>query len=152
MNYSMTERNMFTSKVHDNLDVLQSKLTNWITNQGTNKILYKITQKINVIEVVNKATSEVKEKWKTWRALRMKKFRQMRMQNIWVNIWGYSSFYQIRHLRDRCKINVFFRLCTSLAKSYDMSKFKMFTQNLQNWDNYSSVCIVIYKDLPNFTF
>jgi hypothetical protein len=82
LNFSVTEIDTLTSKVHENLDVLQSKWPNAITNQRKNKIWDKITQEINAIGVANRTTSEVKEKWKNLTSSAKKKFadvnRQMR--------------------------------------------------------------------------
>ena len=60
----MTEIDTLTSKVHKNLDVLQSKLTNATTNQRKNKIWDNITKEINAIGVASRTTSKIKEKWK----------------------------------------------------------------------------------------
>ncbi len=68
------------SKVHENLDILQSKLTNAITNQRTNKIRDNITKQINAIGVVNRTTSEVKEKWKNLTSSAEKNFADVNRQ------------------------------------------------------------------------
>ena len=59
---NLTEIDMLTSKVQENLDVLQSKVTNVITNQRKNKIWDNITKEINAIGVANRTASEIKEK------------------------------------------------------------------------------------------
>ena len=59
---NLTEIDMLTSKVQENLDVLQSKLTNAITNQRKNKIWDNITKEIRAIGVANRTASEIKEK------------------------------------------------------------------------------------------
>ncbi len=71
---------MLTSKVHENLNILQSKLTNAITNQRKNKISDNITKEINTIGVANRTTSEVKEKWKNLTSSAKKTFAEVNRQ------------------------------------------------------------------------
>ena len=81
LNFTVTEIDLLTSKVPENL-VLQSKLTNAITNQRKNKIWDNITKEINAIGVANRTASEIKEKWKNLTSSAKKTFanvnRQMR--------------------------------------------------------------------------
>ena len=51
LNFTVAEIDTLTSKVHENLDVLQTKLTNATTNQRKNKIWDNITKEINTIGV-----------------------------------------------------------------------------------------------------
>ena len=53
LNFSVAEIDTLTSKVHENLDVLQSKLTNATTNQRKNKIWDSIAKEINAIGVAS---------------------------------------------------------------------------------------------------
>ena len=66
--------------VHENLNILQSKLTNAITNQRKNKIWDNITKEINAIGVANRTTSEVKEKWKNLTSSAKKTFAEVNRQ------------------------------------------------------------------------
>ena len=82
LNFILTEIDLLTSKVQKNLDVLQSKLTNAITNQKKNKIWDNINNEINAIGVANRTASEIKEKCKNLTSSAKKTFahvnRQMR--------------------------------------------------------------------------
>ena len=82
LNFTVAEIDTLTSKVHENLDVLQSKLTNATTNQRKNKIWDNMTKEINAIGVASRTTSEIKEKWKNLTSSARKMFadvnRQMR--------------------------------------------------------------------------
>ena len=82
LNFILTEIDLLTSKVQENLDVLQSKLTNAITNQRKNKIWDNINNEINAIGVANRTASEIKEKCKNLTSFAKKTFanvnRQMR--------------------------------------------------------------------------
>ena len=62
LNFTVTEIDTLTSKVHENLDVLQSKLTNAITNQRKNKIWDDVTKEINAIGVAYRTANEIKGK------------------------------------------------------------------------------------------
>ena len=64
LNFTVSEIKILTSKVEENLDVIQSKLTNSVTNQRKNRIWDDITREINAVGVANRTTHEVKEKWK----------------------------------------------------------------------------------------
>ena len=72
--------NILTSKVEENLDVIQSKLTNSVTNQRKNKIWDDITREINAVGVVNRTAHEVKEKWKNLTSTAKKRFSDIRRQ------------------------------------------------------------------------
>ncbi|XP_028407876.1 nuclear apoptosis-inducing factor 1-like [Dendronephthya gigantea] len=82
LNFTVTEIDTLTSRVQENLGLIQSKLTNAVTNQKKNKIWENITKEINAIGVANRTTSEIKEKWKNLTSSAKKTFadvnRQMR--------------------------------------------------------------------------
>lgn len=80
LNFTVSEMNILTDKIEDNLQVLQSKLTNSITNQRKNKIWDSITRDVNAIGVANRTTHEVKEKWKNLTSSAKKKFSDIRRQ------------------------------------------------------------------------
>jgi hypothetical protein len=50
LNFTVSEINILTSKVEENLDIIQSKFTNSVTNQRKNKIWDNITKEVNAIE------------------------------------------------------------------------------------------------------
>ena len=51
MNFSVSEINKITEKVEENLDVIQSILTNSITNKKKQAICAKITAEVNLVDV-----------------------------------------------------------------------------------------------------
>lgn len=80
LNFTVSEMNILTDKIEDNLQVLQSKLTNSITNQRKNKIWDSITRDVNAIGVANRTMHEVKEKWKNLTSSAKKTFSDIRRQ------------------------------------------------------------------------
>ena len=46
LNFTVSEINILTSKVKENLDIIQSKFTNSVTNQRKNKIWDNITKEV----------------------------------------------------------------------------------------------------------
>ncbi len=75
LNFTVSEINILTSKVEENLDIIQSKFTNSVTNQRKNKLWDNITKEVNAIGVASRTTHEVKEKWKNLKALPRKGFQ-----------------------------------------------------------------------------
>jgi len=63
-NFSPTEIATLTEKVEENLAILQSKLTNSITNQKKNELWSKIAAAVNAVGTEKRTLNEVKEKWK----------------------------------------------------------------------------------------
>ena len=56
-------------KVEENLTIIQSKLTNSVTNQKEkNEIWCKIVDAANAVGVAQRMTTEVREKWKNLHA------------------------------------------------------------------------------------
>lgn len=82
LNFTVMEMDTLTSKVHENLDVLQLKLTNAITNQRKKKIWDNLTKEINAIGVANWTTSEIKEKQKNLTSSAKKKIADVNRQ-VW---------------------------------------------------------------------
>ena len=80
LNFTVSEINILTSKVEENLDVIQSKFTNSITNQRKNKIWDEITCEVNALGVANRTAHEVKEKWKNLTSSAKKRFSDIRRQ------------------------------------------------------------------------
>ena len=61
----MSEIAILTEKVEENLSIIQSKLTNNVTNQKKkNEIWCKIVDAANAVGVAQRMTTEVREKWK----------------------------------------------------------------------------------------
>ena len=68
-NFSTSEIAILTEKVEENLSIIQSKLTNSVTNQKKkNEIWCKIVDAANAIGVAQRMTTEVREKWKNLHA------------------------------------------------------------------------------------
>ena len=80
LNFTVSKINILTRKVEENLDVLQSKFTNSVTNQRKNKIWDDITREINAVGVANRTSHEAKEKWKNLTSSAKKKFSDIRRQ------------------------------------------------------------------------
>ena len=89
LNFTVSEINILTSKVEENLDIIQSKFTNSVTNQRKNKIWDNITKEVNAIGVASRTTHEVKEKWKNLTSSAKKRFSDIRKQQK-LN-WRWSS-------------------------------------------------------------
>jgi hypothetical protein len=80
LNFTVSEINILTSKVEENLDIIQSKFTNSVTNQRKNKIWDNITKEVNAIGVASRTTHEGKEKWKNRTSSAKKRFSDIRRQ------------------------------------------------------------------------
>ena len=73
-NFSPSEINILTEKVEGNFEVLQSQLTNSITNKRKKKIGENITAAVNAVGFEKRAVSEVREKWKNIHSAAKKEF------------------------------------------------------------------------------
>ena len=62
-NISASEIALLTEKM-ESMSVLQSKLTNTITNQRKNEVWKAIAAAINAVGVESRSVQEVKDKWK----------------------------------------------------------------------------------------
>ena len=76
-NFSASEIAVLTEKVEENLSVLQSKLTNSVTNQKKNATWKKIADAVNAVGVAMRTVAEVREKWKNLHAQAKKEFTQL---------------------------------------------------------------------------
>ena len=76
-NFSASEIAILTEKVEENLSIIQSKLTNSVTNQKKNEIWCKIADAVNAVGVARRTTTEVREKWKSLHAQAKKKFTEL---------------------------------------------------------------------------
>ena len=76
-NFSASEIAILTEKVEENLSIIQSKLTNSVTNQKKNEIWCKIADAVNAVGVARRTTTEVREKWKNLHAQAKKEFTEL---------------------------------------------------------------------------
>ena len=63
-NFSMNEISVITENVKNHLAVIQSKLTNNITNRKKNEVWQEITDAVNAVGTAGRTVVEVKDKWK----------------------------------------------------------------------------------------
>ena len=68
---------VLTEKVEENLTILQSKLTNSVTNQKKNEIWQKISDAVNAVGVTVRTTAEVREKWKSLHSQAKREFTEL---------------------------------------------------------------------------
>ena len=73
-NFTTSEIPVLTEKLEDNLSILQSKLTNSVTNQRKNQICTEIADAVNAVGVEKRTTAEVREKWKNLHSQAKKEF------------------------------------------------------------------------------
>ena len=76
-NFNASEIAVLTEKVEENLSILQSKLTNSVTNQKKNETWKKIADAVNAVGVTMRTTGEVREKWKSLHTQAKKEFTQL---------------------------------------------------------------------------
>lgn len=60
--------------MEENLSIIQSKLTNRVTNREKNKAWQKITDAVNGIKVVDHTVGEIHENWKNLHSQAKKEF------------------------------------------------------------------------------
>ena len=80
-NFSMNEMSVITDSVRKNLDIIQSKLTNNITNKKKNQIWEEITKNVNAVGKANRTVQEVKDKWKNLHSTAKKEFSAFRKES-----------------------------------------------------------------------
>ena len=73
-NFSASEIAALTEKVEENLSIIQSKLTNSVTNQKKNEAWQKIADAVNAVGVANRTAAEIREKWKNLHSQAKKEF------------------------------------------------------------------------------
>ena len=61
--------------MEENLEVIQSKLTNSITNRTKQETWAKIAQQFNAIGVAHRSVQEIKDKWKNLKSTARKSLR-----------------------------------------------------------------------------
>ena len=90
-NFSTSEIAILTEKVEENLSIIQSKLTNSVTNQKKSEIWCKIADAVNAVGVARRMTTEVRK---------MEKFTCTSLE-IFPSAWGgvvkCSTLYIIAH-------------------------------------------------------
>ena len=73
-NFSATEIAVLTEKYEENIEILQSKFTNNVTNAKKNKVWEEIAAAVNAVGVTLRTTQEVKDKWKNLQCTAKKEF------------------------------------------------------------------------------
>jgi len=76
-NFSTSEIALLTEKVEENLSLIQSKLTNNVTNQKKNEMWKKIADSVNAVGVAMRTTAEVCEKWRNLHSQAKKEFSEL---------------------------------------------------------------------------
>ena len=80
-NFSASEVSVLTEKVEEDLQILQSKLTNCVTNQKKKNVCTKITAAVNAVGVEKRMVAEVREKWKNLHSSAKKEFTNYRKES-----------------------------------------------------------------------
>ncbi|XP_068712952.1 t-SNARE domain-containing protein 1-like [Montipora foliosa] len=73
-NFSPLEISVITESVKKNIDVIQSKLTNNITNKRKSQVWDEITKEVNAVGRANRSIQEIKDKWKNLHSTAKKEF------------------------------------------------------------------------------
>ena len=64
--------------MEENLEIIQSKLTNSVTNRTKQETWAKIAAQVNAIGVAHRSVQEIKDKWKNLQSTAKKEFAQQR--------------------------------------------------------------------------
>ena len=73
-NFSINKISVITENVKNHLAVIQSKLTNNITNRKKNEVWQEITHAKNAVGTAGRVVAEVKDKWKNLHSTAKKEF------------------------------------------------------------------------------
>ena len=73
-NFSVSEISAIQENVQKNINILQTKLTNAITNKTKNELWEDITKAVNAVGRANRSVQEVKDKWKNLHSVAKKEF------------------------------------------------------------------------------
>ena len=84
LNFSTSEISKITELVEENLEIIQSKLTNFVTNRTKQETWAKIAAQVNAIGVAHRSVQEIKDKWKNMQSTAKKEFAQQR-RSLWTN-------------------------------------------------------------------
>ena len=79
-NFSVNEISVITENVKNHLAVIQSKLTNNITNRKKNEVWQEITDAVNAVGTAGRTLAEVKDKWKNLHSTVKKEFSTFRKE------------------------------------------------------------------------
>ena len=79
-NFSVYEIEVITDNVKKNLDLIQSKLTNAVTNKKKQMLWEEITQAVNAVGTAKRTVTEVKEKWKNLHSTAKKEFAEFKRE------------------------------------------------------------------------
>ena len=77
-NFSVKEITVITESVRKNLEIIQSKLTNSITNKRKTEAWEEITRDVNTVGQENRTMQEVKDKWKNLHSTVKKEFSSVK--------------------------------------------------------------------------
>lgn len=79
-NFSVDEISVITESVQRNLETIQSKFTNTVTNKRKNEIWKQITKDVNALGYANREVREVKDKWKNLHSTAKKEFSEFKRE------------------------------------------------------------------------
>ena len=79
-NFSVYEIEVITDNVKKNLDLIQSKLTNAVTNKKKQMLWEEITQAVNAVGTAKRTVTEVKDKWKNLHSIAKKEFAEFKRE------------------------------------------------------------------------
>ena len=79
-NFSVYEIEVITDNVKKNLDLIQSKLTNAVTNKKKQMLWEEITQAVNAVGTAKRTVTEVKDKWKNLHSIDKKEFAEFKRE------------------------------------------------------------------------
>ena len=80
-NFSVSEIAIITEYVGKNLHIMQSKLTNNITNKAKKEMWEEITREVNAVGQASRSVQEVKDKWKNLHSDAKKEFNTFRRES-----------------------------------------------------------------------
>ena len=80
-NCSVNEIAIITENVKNNLAIVQSKLTNNVTNKNKNEFWEDITRAVNAVGLSSRTVTEVKDKWKNLHSTAKKEFSSFRRES-----------------------------------------------------------------------
>ena len=80
-NFSVGEIAIITEYVGKNLNIIQSKLMNNITNKAKKEMWEEITREVNAVGQASRSVQEVKDKWKNLHSDAKKEFNTFRRES-----------------------------------------------------------------------
>ena len=78
LKFSSSEINKITELVEENLEIIQSKFTNAITNKRKQEIWAKIAGQVNAIGIARRSVQDIKDKWKNLQTTAKKEFARQK--------------------------------------------------------------------------